>query len=61
MNDRTIDFQDKWSKQPLKVLKKLEKEIFLNYDMFEKPNNDDSQARPIDEPIEKDQIIHMIQ
>ena len=42
MNDRTNEFQDIWSKQPLKVLKKLEKEIFLNYDMFEKPNSDDS-------------------
>ena len=42
MNDKTIEFQKKWSEQPLKVLNKLEKEIFLNYDMFEKPDRAES-------------------
>ena len=42
MNDKTIEFQKQWSEQPLKVLNKLQKEIFLNYDMFEKPDRAES-------------------
>ena len=54
MDDKTRQFQERWSQHPLKILQKLEKEIFLNYDMFEKPEKKDSPTRMGEEPIEKD-------
>ena len=54
LSKKTSVQQSKFSKTPLKVLKSLEKEIFLNYDLFEDTEGDLSlkDLRSHDEPIE---------
>lgn len=63
LDDKTIACQKEWTKKPFEVLKRLEKEVFINYEMFEKPEGQRSslERRSLEEPIGKEQMILMIQ
>lgn len=56
LDDKTIACQKEWTKKPFEVLKRLEKEVFTNYEMFEKPEAEGStlERQSLEEPIGKE-------